>query len=428
MPSPIYGPNYNSLYTTPKNTNTVPFLPVKTPPTSNFMNSLNISIGLGGIGSTGGTVTSTSFIPYEPFVQFPINIGTDIPDMIQLPKMKEKESPGDLSEYINSNTDGVGCVLFIIDAEGNFTSATNKFLMTGLSINYKERYQAVEAFNSVNVSFFGEAAKVYTFQGVAMDWAADDPEVYKNFHQSSLIKLYNDELRGTKLIEKNKIAAIQIVNHFITGYPLNFSVQYSSSNDKMAQFSMSWVVKDHTLSYAGTFTEKQLTTLYNPQIDGAAFSYVANIDILVKYLNKLLLFGKTCRNDSTTAELFPYLEVEDMLAISLVKIQTMPKEKRELFITTLKSTVEQLFEDIRNVAFNESNEISPFIFLYFKMSYDPEANPQVDDSELNNLRNDVITAVDHISESEAYSNFMRYVASLQNLKKDLLAHKARLIY
>tara|TARA_Y100000592_G_C5460592_1_gene313774 strand:+ start:78 stop:233 length:156 start_codon:yes stop_codon:yes gene_type:complete len=51
--------------------------------------------------------------------------------------------------------------------------------------------------------------------------------------------MYNNELRGTALVENNSIAVIKVLNHTIFGYPLVLQVNYDQGSDKFASFNLS---------------------------------------------------------------------------------------------------------------------------------------------------------------------------------------------
>jgi len=151
-----------------------------------------------------------------------------------------KEAPITLAEVINKETES-GAQLFVQNkTSGAIKAQTAKFFLTTMQIPASEKTQLLETFGSSVVSFFGAAAKVYNFGGTCVDWASSIDNVSgKYFHQSSLIKLYNDLMRGTRLVEYGNIAILKILNHTIYGYPLNLQVQYQAQLDKMANFTMS---------------------------------------------------------------------------------------------------------------------------------------------------------------------------------------------
>ena len=65
-------------------------------------------------------------------------------------------------------------------------------------------------------------------------------------------------MRGTELVNSNSIAVMKILNHTVFGYPLALNVTYDQSQDKMATFSLSWLVSKHLLGVPGIVAESQL--------------------------------------------------------------------------------------------------------------------------------------------------------------------------
>lgn len=205
--------------------------------------------------------------------------------------LEEKKAPEDLHALI-TDREKIGAMLFIIERHSETQSwfvkyKTNKFFLTSMVLNMKEKVQIQETFGTSLVSFFGDSVKIYEFAGLAVDWPAapttrDDlyydtyynSESYKhavintrdeviedgeaedvrytspkNFWQSSLIHMYNNVLRGTQLVQNDRVALLSVGTHYVYGYPLTLSVNYTAQAEKFASFSMSWVVLDHTMGY-----------------------------------------------------------------------------------------------------------------------------------------------------------------------------------
>jgi hypothetical protein len=220
--------------------------------------------------------------------------------------LEEKKAPEDLHSLI-TDRERIGATLFIIEKHAETQSwfvryKTNKFFLTSMVINMKEKVQIQETFGTSLVSFFGDSVKIYEFTGIAIDWPSakynkayrhwlgdEDPASYKvsydpetgktnivaelwdqtsdvglkeeqylenadspkNFWQSSLIHMYNNVLRGTQLVQNDRVALLSVGTHYVYGYPLTLSVNYTAQTEKLASFSMSWVVLDHTMGYDG---------------------------------------------------------------------------------------------------------------------------------------------------------------------------------
>lgn len=183
--------------------------------------------------------------------------------------LEEKKAPETLNTLITEK-EKIGATLFVVEKDEDTQSwfvrfKTNKFFLTSMIFNLKERVQIQETFGASLVSFFGESIKIYEFSGLAVDWPTtttiktaeiqeDFQEFYEesspeNFWQSSLIHLYKNVLRGTQLVQNNRMALLNVGTHYVYGYPLNFVVNYSSQSENLASFSMSWVVLEHTMGH-----------------------------------------------------------------------------------------------------------------------------------------------------------------------------------
>jgi len=203
-------------------------------------------------------------------------------------RLSEKIGPDSLAEQLDNSSEAAGAMIFIKTLQGGgITAITNNFYLVSLSFSYKERVQLMENFNSANVAFFGETAKVYQLQGVALDYAStDETDPGKYFHQSGLIDMYNSVLRGSKLVEKDSIAVLKVLNHTIEGYPLNLQVAYSSQSDKMAQFSMSWVVTRHDMVMEKYLTSERLKNFYS--VTSKKDKSTENVNKLITLIDEFL--------------------------------------------------------------------------------------------------------------------------------------------
>jgi len=195
-----------------------------------------------------------------------LGLETAITQNSVFPRIAPKAAPSDLHELVQGTS--TGATLYLMSEDGTFTHATNKFFLQSFSFNVREKSQLVETFEGSSLSFFGEAVKIYNFQGVAVDHGADGiigGEIGADgFHLSALLKLYNDHMRATKLVANNQIAIMGIMNHTVMGYPISFSTQYNAAQDKMGSFSMQMVCVKHSLALPGVVEDRHLEMLATP--------------------------------------------------------------------------------------------------------------------------------------------------------------------
>lgn len=186
--------------------------------------------------------------------------------------LRNKNAPIDLAmDLQNELADEAGAFIFVQERSGDrkVTAMTNNFWLTSMAMSFKERLQITESFDSSHFMFMGNNIKIYNFSGFSIDGASfneDDPGGL--FYQSSLIKMYNEKLRGTMLTKSNEIAVLSVANHVIKGYPTDFAVSYTAEAGNLTQFNFSWIVVDHYMELDGVVNDKRLEALYTPSVVG----------------------------------------------------------------------------------------------------------------------------------------------------------------
>lgn len=197
--------------------------------------------------------------------------------------LPDKPSPEDLDIAITER-EKTGASIYVVkktETSWYMEFFNNKFYLSSFSMALREKVQILETFGSAVVSFFDESVKVYNFGGVAIDWLSSNVDArYSSYHQSGLIHMYNNVLRGTKLVDKDRIAVMAVANHYIYGYPLNLNVNYSSDNQKVANFQMSWVVMDHSMNYPFYMDEEsELENIYKIHVRNDPFGNTAQLEV-----------------------------------------------------------------------------------------------------------------------------------------------------
>ena len=131
-------------------------------------------------------------------------------------------------------------------------SFTN-FILTSVQEDRREKFQIFETFGDPALFFFDKKTPIYSFSGFLIDSEHKDqtrpgaPPDDKGSWANEFRQLWETEIRGTKLIESNKIAAIAFKKSIIYGYPVNLSIQTDARQPFMAAFSFNMVVKKHKL-------------------------------------------------------------------------------------------------------------------------------------------------------------------------------------
>jgi len=270
-----------------------------------------------------------------------------------------KSAPTDLKESINSTTDA-GAQLFVQNEYGAIIAQTDKFFLSGFSFGMKERTQLLETFSAPSISFFGENARIYNFAGSAVDYAGSRAH---RFYQSSLIKMYDDVLRGTLLAERGHIAILTILNHTIFGYPLAFQSSYDARRDKLASFTMNWLVTEHTLTLPGVVEEEQLIQSYRNRVDLTTEEtrHLSSLSGVIQSLTKFFYFKYWAEGFGSS---FNFLMSRDWGSITPFEIDAaFTKDGQGDFNSALSDLLTNVKDSI--LALLETSDYSPILATIF---------------------------------------------------------------
>ena len=131
---------------------------------------------------------------------------------------------------------------------GALEAMTNKFYLTAVQEERGEKAQLMETFGSSVAFFYGEKQKIYSFSGHLLETKSSVPKFeHKYLWTSSLLKLWDEKLRATKLAEAGSRAVLTFQNNSIYGYPLNLSIMRGADQPTSTQFSFSMLVTNHKL-------------------------------------------------------------------------------------------------------------------------------------------------------------------------------------
>jgi hypothetical protein len=141
--------------------------------------------------------------------------------------------------------------------EGNTEQAVpqsfTNFILTSVQEDRREKFQIFETFGDPALFFFDKKTPIYSFSGFLIDSEHKNetrpgaPPTDEKSWANEFRQLWETEIRGTKLIENNKIAAIAFKKTIIYGYPVNLSIQTDSRQPFTAAFSFNMIVKKHKL-------------------------------------------------------------------------------------------------------------------------------------------------------------------------------------
>ena len=208
------------------------------------------------------------------------------------PFINTKTAPDNLASEIRTKAN-TEAVIMILNKAGVIKHITNKFFLSSMQMSMREKVQIMETFGAANISFFGEAARVYVFNARTVDAPSQDLGISKGkyYYQSSILKMYNNVLRGSQLIKEDQIAVMKVANHLIYGYPLNLNIGYNAAQDPVTQFTLQFVVSEHSLELPGVVSEKYLETMYSTSAhinDEAIRAFVDKIDDIMLKIDNVL--------------------------------------------------------------------------------------------------------------------------------------------
>jgi len=134
--------------------------------------------------------------------------------------------------------------IMIINKKGDVVKETNEFFMQAIGQPKSEKVQLAETFIEGNPSifFFGKRTPTYSFTGKVLNTFSADTDY--NWTQRFQY-LWDNYLRGTKLVESDNIATMLIDDEMLQGYPVSFTIQKTSSDGVADMFSMSWIIINH---------------------------------------------------------------------------------------------------------------------------------------------------------------------------------------
>ncbi len=323
------------------------------------------------------------------------------------PFLYTKSAPDNLASEIRTKAN-TEAVIMILDKNGVIKYITNKFFLDNMQISMREKFQLMETFGAANISFFGEAARVYTFSANTVDAPSQDSGISqgKYYQQSSILKMYNEELRGSQLIKKNRVAVLKTANHLIYGYPLNLQIVYNAHRDPVTRFSLQFIVAEHSLELPGVVTENYLSAMYsvrNHINNKAIFDFIQKIEAIKEKIGKVL-------DTQVGTSLEPINELGDNVIVHISNIHTkyfkdhefVKPEHKLLYTSRLTANVIALQTEISSVL---DGEISPLV------------HSKVPPATIERLLALISTMFD---EEEVYNSVAIHMKSLIDLRRELV--------
>lgn len=153
--------------------------------------------------------------------------------------------------------------LIVYSPEPSLLIAYEKFILTEVRENRREKFQIFETFDLPSIFFFNERTKMYSFSGYLVDGEHQERRGSKvtdaREWTTQFKKLWDSKLRGTVLAKNGHIAILNFNNNLIYGYPVNLTLGNSANAPFIASFSFDMIVVDHKLP--NLYTPKSISSV-----------------------------------------------------------------------------------------------------------------------------------------------------------------------
>jgi len=205
---------------------------------------------------------------------------------------------------------------------GNFSEPFTKFLLNSYEERHNEKLQIFETFGNPAIFFFDKKVTVYSFSGYFID------SKHKNSHNhtegswaESFKIMWEDNLRGTKLIENNSIALVSFNGNAIWGYPSNLTINNSAAAPFLAGFSFNMVVTQHKITRSITKL-KPITAFMGEDAKRTFNMHLERLKNTEKKINELLdkYNSDTIMSEKDRTELIVLKSQAKMIYSELLKI------------------------------------------------------------------------------------------------------------
>jgi hypothetical protein len=276
-------------------------------------------------------------LSFEPKSESGLLLGTFNSNMVvPFKRPSAKEPPTTITLEDNSPA-----ILMVVNEDPDPTTNrkgvvayTNRFYLTNVQRESKERMQIAETFGEAAVSFFDAQTRIYNFSGSLLENNTADKGsfTYRYLWASAFQKLYDDIARGSKLTQNKNIAVLSFENYLIYGWLANL-VMAQNSAETTHQFSFSMVVRDHK------FVKDDIDTLYSLE---KQFIISEDHGLVVENLNLLItnteadLIAANKRLSEEAAN------PADMDKTSHDKLMLALKEERDEYQKTLDDLIHDL--------------------------------------------------------------------------------------
>lgn len=151
------------------------------------------------------------------------------------------DAPNNISFMRIISNDGLNTQIF--PSTGNWLqpgiteTKFKQFILSSVGEASQERMQIVETSQEFQILFYGKKPEILNISGILKN-------TRMNPWSANMVFLWNEFMRGTKLVESGNILQIYIDGDIYNGYPFGFTRSKISGQDFLVSFSFSFIIKD----------------------------------------------------------------------------------------------------------------------------------------------------------------------------------------
>jgi hypothetical protein len=169
-------------------------------------------------------------------------------------KIKRVPRPDDISKSVQDN-------LFNPGGVGGYAH----FFIQAIQTPKQERVQILETFTTSWIYLFGQMTPIYTFSGILLNYQGNQTYSDDSHNWAAdFMKVYDEQLRGTKTVENGGILEMVFDNILVQGYMLNSNLMRNAATPYGVPFSFSLaIVKEEYMGFGVFFSNQFDTKLTN---------------------------------------------------------------------------------------------------------------------------------------------------------------------
>lgn len=175
------------------------------------------------------------------------------------------------------------------------------FMIQAIQTPKQERVQIVETFTTSWIYLFGQMTPIYTFSGMLLNFGGDegyDSDSHK--WANDFMKVYDEQIRGTKTIEKGAVLEMVFDKVVVQGYIINSNLSRNAMSPNGVPFTFSLAVTSEKYMGFGVYFNNQIPTKTTDEVSTNASQPKASNTKNSELMTQTLLALKTGRGNYIT--------------------------------------------------------------------------------------------------------------------------------